>query len=134
MRSSNKAMGGLQTVLVGDFLQLPPVPNHMYMEPGARCFRCPLFYDIVPHTILLAEVGLCVYIYIFFINLNLITRMTKSYDNFLPQNKQLTKCRILFGRRVTNCKSCIYMLSIYIGSLLIGYFHCWAKLVKHYGG
>ena len=49
-------MGGLQTIFVGDFLQLPPVPNDLYMEPGARCFRYQMFDDIVPHVIHLAEV------------------------------------------------------------------------------
>jgi hypothetical protein len=49
-------MGGIQTLLVGDYYQLSPVPNMQYNDRGIRSFEHPSFRRIVSHTIVLAEV------------------------------------------------------------------------------
>ena len=58
VRKITALMGGLQTILAGDFFQLPPVPNKDYGDNGARCFESPIFREVVPHTIILGEVSL----------------------------------------------------------------------------
>lgn len=53
VRKSNQYFGGAQIVLVGDFYQLPPVPNELLGDPGNHCFRISWFNDCFPHQIIL---------------------------------------------------------------------------------
>jgi hypothetical protein len=48
--------GGIQVILVGDFLQLPPVPCARYNEDGAYCFESKLYDEAFPHVIHLTEI------------------------------------------------------------------------------
>lgn len=57
IRDPMKPMGGLQCIFVGDFFQLPPVPNQMVQDPGRYCFCHSHFKKMVPHTIRLVEVN-----------------------------------------------------------------------------
>ena len=55
-RKSKRPFGGIQVILSGDFLQLPPVHDKF-------CFEWPSFYTFFPHTVILTNV----YRYAFFI-------------------------------------------------------------------
>jgi len=46
----------MQLILCGDFLQLPPVPNQLYMDSGQYCFEADEFSRLFPHKIMLTEV------------------------------------------------------------------------------
>ena len=48
--------GGMQVVLVGDIIQLPPVPCARYNEEGAYCFESNIFSKAFPHRIRLTVV------------------------------------------------------------------------------
>nr|XP_034310919.1 ATP-dependent DNA helicase PIF1-like [Crassostrea gigas] len=48
--------GGLQVVCVGDFFQLPPVPNDIYRDPGDHAFASDTWRKTVPHIITLKTV------------------------------------------------------------------------------
>ena len=48
-------MGGIQTVVVGDFYQLPPVTNKWTEDPCKYVFQSDLWDWIVPHKIILSE-------------------------------------------------------------------------------
>jgi ATP-dependent DNA helicase PIF1 len=54
--SSEKPFGGIQVVLTVDFLQLPPVPNHLYNDSGLFCFESKIFTSLFSHKITLKEV------------------------------------------------------------------------------
>ena len=56
IKDNNKLIGGIQTILVGDFYQLRPVPNMAMDDGGQPCFHHPHFSKIVPHRIQLFEV------------------------------------------------------------------------------
>ena len=56
LRESDMYFGGMQVVAVGDFLQLPPVPDHLKLDPGHFCFQSPHFQNIFKHIICLREV------------------------------------------------------------------------------
>lgn len=51
VRESPHTFGNMQVILVGDFLQLPPVANELYGDPGNMCFRLPWFDSYFPHKI-----------------------------------------------------------------------------------
>ena len=57
VKKSSSPLGGIQGIFVGDFLQLPPVPNGAYGDAGDYSFTHPSFRDMVPHTITLTQVG-----------------------------------------------------------------------------
>lgn len=52
VRELEQPFGGAQVVLVGDFLQLPPVANQRYQDPGEFCFSSPSF---PAHRLFLSE-------------------------------------------------------------------------------
>lgn len=63
VRQSDIVFGGVQIILVGDFLQLPPVRNLLYNDPGDFCFlsqcfpkHCLFFSESVRHTDELAKI------------------------------------------------------------------------------
>lgn len=49
VRANNIFFGGMQVVAVGDFLQLRPVPNQLYADPGHHIFTSSIFQDGLPH-------------------------------------------------------------------------------------
>lgn len=55
---ANKHMlfGGIQVIAVGDFFQLPPVPDNLKLDPGEYCFKSSLFCKIFCHKFILYEV------------------------------------------------------------------------------
>ena len=56
VRKNQRAMGGLQTIVFGDFYQLPPVPNAWTADPANYCFQSKLWPIIIPHKVILHEV------------------------------------------------------------------------------
>ena len=48
--------GGIQVILVGDFIQVAPVPCARYNEDGSYCFESNDFNQAFPHVIVLTEV------------------------------------------------------------------------------
>jgi ATP-dependent DNA helicase PIF1 len=51
LRNNTCIFGGIQMVLVGDFYQLPPVPNALYGDNGRYCFTAPFFQNGFPHIV-----------------------------------------------------------------------------------
>ena len=56
VRKSNVIMGGIQTIVVGDFYQFPPVPNKFIRDDGKYAFESALWNKICPHTFVLHEI------------------------------------------------------------------------------
>lgn len=52
IRNSKKPFGGIQTIIVGDWLQLKPVADRF--DDGIAMFKSPLFRYVVPHTVRLS--------------------------------------------------------------------------------
>ena len=52
IRGINKPFGGIQSIIVGDWLQLKPVPDKF--DDGLSMFKSPLFSKLFPHTITLS--------------------------------------------------------------------------------
>ena len=55
-RKTNLPMGGIQVIVLGDFYQLPPVPNKWVQDPGHYCFKSSICKHLIPHEFLLQEV------------------------------------------------------------------------------
>jgi ATP-dependent DNA helicase PIF1 len=55
-RGRDRPMGGAQTVLVGDFHQLPPVVKAAHSTGGDLAFESPLWNKLVQHTVVLGRV------------------------------------------------------------------------------
>ncbi|XP_041364633.1 ATP-dependent DNA helicase PIF1-like [Gigantopelta aegis] len=56
IRNVGSYFGSLQVVCVGDFYQLPPVPNDMYSDPGRHCFESQVWMNVIKHKIQLNTV------------------------------------------------------------------------------
>ncbi|XP_053389252.1 uncharacterized protein LOC128552247 [Mercenaria mercenaria] len=56
LKDASKFFGGMQLILCGDFLQLPPVANNLYRDDGSFCFESSIFYNVVPHKVVLCEI------------------------------------------------------------------------------
>jgi len=52
-RKCNEPMGGLQLICVGDFMQLPPVPNKLHLTPEQFIFEMPLWQALAFKTVVL---------------------------------------------------------------------------------
>lgn len=46
----------MQLIFVGDFYQLPPVPNKEYDDKGKFCFESEDFSSVFPHSIVLKNI------------------------------------------------------------------------------
>ena len=53
LKEPDHRFGGMQVILVGDFMQLPPVRNKRYGDEGKFCFTSSLF---PPHYFILEEI------------------------------------------------------------------------------
>ncbi|XP_062566614.1 uncharacterized protein LOC134228937 [Saccostrea cucullata] len=56
LKNDNLLFGGIQIILCGDFFQLPPVKNKLYMDEGKFCFQSENFARCIVHKIILNEV------------------------------------------------------------------------------
>ena len=56
VRENSFPMGGIQLIFVGDFYQLPPVPNRWTGDPGDHCFQSMIWTRLVPHKVVLKNV------------------------------------------------------------------------------
>lgn len=56
LKNPDIIFGGIQIVLVGDFKQLPPVPNTLYADDGEYCFSSDIFDTVFAHKIELKQV------------------------------------------------------------------------------
>ena len=54
--NSSYIFGGLQVIVLGDFFQLPPVPDELKMDPGEYCFSSPVFHKFFGHKFVLTTV------------------------------------------------------------------------------
>lgn len=49
-------MGGIQTIVIGDFYQLPPVPNRWNKDAGDYAFTSPIWEILIPHRFVLKTI------------------------------------------------------------------------------
>lgn len=54
--NSDIIFGGIQVIAVGDFFQLPPVPDALKNDPGDFCFKSDMFKQLFRHKFILSEV------------------------------------------------------------------------------
>ena len=57
LKKNDLVMGGIQCIFVGDFLQLPPMPDHTVNDKGLYAFQLPTFNTMVPHKVELVIVS-----------------------------------------------------------------------------
>ena len=55
-RKTSEIAGGMQVILVGDFRQLPPVPNEGYGDKGDYAFESDIFKSLIRHHVDLRQV------------------------------------------------------------------------------
>ena len=53
VRKTDKIFGGIQLICVGDFRQLPPVPNNAYNDSGRYAFQSDLWNSAMSHVVML---------------------------------------------------------------------------------
>ncbi|XP_071166174.1 uncharacterized protein [Mytilus edulis] len=56
IRNSNLMFGGIQVIAVGDFFQLPPVPDNLKLDAGEYCFKSEIFVQLFQHKFVLQRV------------------------------------------------------------------------------
>lgn len=56
IKDSNMPFGRIQVIFVGDFKQMPPVPNTLYSDDGSFCFKSDIFNKIFKHKVILTQV------------------------------------------------------------------------------
>jgi ATP-dependent DNA helicase PIF1 len=56
IRKSERVFGGLQVIVCGDFLQLKPVPNPYYNDPGDYAFMCVAWNRSISHVVVLNDI------------------------------------------------------------------------------
>lgn len=56
LRNKNTYFGSLQVIAIGDFFQLPPVPDPLKGDKGEYCFNSNMFRNTFKHCIFLHEV------------------------------------------------------------------------------
>jgi ATP-dependent DNA helicase PIF1 len=56
IKNENMNFGGIQLVLVGDFHQLPPVPNLLCNDDGDFCFNSKIFDSVITHRVTMTSV------------------------------------------------------------------------------
>ncbi|CAG2207257.1 PIF1 [Mytilus edulis] len=56
IRNSNLMFGGIQVIAVGDFFQLPPVPDNLKLDAGEYCFKSEVFVQLFQHKFVLQRV------------------------------------------------------------------------------
>ncbi|WAR02412.1 PIF1-like protein [Mya arenaria] len=56
LKNNDYLFGGVQLILCGDFLQLPPIKDILYNDDGSFCFENELFDQLLPHRIQLKQV------------------------------------------------------------------------------
>lgn len=52
LKDPAKYFSGMQVILYGDFLQLPPVANNLYQDDDSYCFQKLIFNHVIPHKII----------------------------------------------------------------------------------
>lgn len=56
IRANDNYFGGIQVVGIGDFFQLPPVPDALKLDSGDFCFKSKKFSSVFRHKIILEKV------------------------------------------------------------------------------
>jgi ATP-dependent DNA helicase PIF1 len=56
VKGNTQWFGGLQIIAIGDFYQLPPVPNQLYGDKGAYVFESPIWTSCITHRVNLEKV------------------------------------------------------------------------------
>jgi len=56
LKDQSRVFGGIQIILCGDFMQLPPVSNVLYQDDGSFCFESGIFNTVFPHAVVLDEI------------------------------------------------------------------------------
>lgn len=56
MRGKKEFCGGIQVVIFGDFLQLPPIADNSVNDPGDQVFTSEIFKQGIPHKVVMKKV------------------------------------------------------------------------------
>ena len=55
IRNNQKCFGGIQVIFVGDFFQLPPIGNKLFISSNQFCFESKLWTSLFPHQFLFKQ-------------------------------------------------------------------------------